>query len=211
MVRGRIWTINKTQKKFNVRIILFFNKTMEQLFVINKQTHKPLQVGQVYYDAVPTRVWMKLLSFFENILTNILKTPDNDHCELIVDDDLLLNNKPIDSPLVHSVIGWINEINPYPQKRVVKITYNGIVDNYVDTKVEESYYIISVPSQDWRGCVMSIEYKDYITRKYSKDPYYVDDIDDNEHYYEGGTLIVNPSNGKSRIIKATDSVIFHLK
>lgn len=160
-----------------------------------------ISVGTVFYNIIPPNT-------LHNIGNEVERLASHFSSEKLNFEVLVSNQIPFNSNILGELINWINKI----QKRVVKITYNWITSSHVNTNPDETYYILTLYSDDWMGTYLSIKYNDWSTIKYTRSAYlYPDERDENQHYYDGGCLIVNPANGLSRQILASNCIIFHVK
>lgn len=171
-------------------------------------------VGIVFYDIIPEETLFLISNEVERILD---ESPDEDTTSfnLLVDGQVRLNfpfrsmTLPIQSEIFNRLISWISYLS---RSQVTKITCNSINSDRVDTRPDESCYILTLYGDDWVGTYLSIEYKDCQTRKHTKsEKLYPDEREENQHYYDGGCLIINPANGMHRTISATNCLVFHVE
>lgn len=181
---------------------------MNDLIVCNSK-NKCLTIGTIFYD----RVDKETILIIDEEMNKILKSMNKDYKidTFVIYKNMLINRSNFkkihfESEIIDNLVEWIYHIDNKP---ISKITYNWITSNHVNVDPNDSYYILTLTSDDYIGTYLNIECGSFKSQKDKSKKLYPDERNEDELYYDGGTLIYIPNNSKITKIKASNCIIFH--
>ena len=189
---------------------------MENLLVC-KNNNDCISIGKVWYNIVSDEIVNEISSDMVEMLPDSEEGEDASFVISVEGSDLTLTYPTstdvqkftFNSNIIERLMEWIYSIEK--NKNIIKITYNWITADNVQLQPNESYYILTLTSDDYVSTYLSINYESWNTIKYTKSKdLYPDEREDNQHYYDGGCLIYIPTNPNLKEIKASNCLIFHI-